>query len=96
VVRVAARVFFASVERIEEQIGPMVAAASPAVIVLDMSRVFDLEYSALKMLTRAEQHQRDAGVMLWLAGLNPEVLAVVQRSLLGKTLGRGAWCSSEP
>ena len=30
----------------------------------------------------------NAGGMLWLAALNPEVLAVVQRSPLGTRLGR--------
>jgi sulfate permease, SulP family len=57
------------------------------VVVLDMSAVFDLEYSALKMLIAAEQRQREAGVSIWLAGVNPDVYAVIQRSSLGDTLG---------
>lgn len=40
------------------------------------------------MLTEAEKRQRDRGVAVWLAGLNPEVLRVVQRSALGDALGR--------
>jgi SulP family sulfate permease len=48
----------------------------------------DLEYTALKMLTKAEKRQRGCGVMVWLVGLNPEVLATVRRSSLGKILGR--------
>jgi sulfate permease, SulP family len=40
------------------------------------------------MLTAAEKRQRDRGVMLWLVGLNPEVLSTVQRSSLGEALGR--------
>ena len=47
---------------------------------------FDLEYSALKMLIEAEQRQREAGVTLWLVGLNPQVYAVIQRSPLGPIL----------
>jgi len=49
--------------------------------------VFDLEYSALKMLTGAEKHNREGGVTLWLAGLAPDVYTVVRRSPLGETLG---------
>ena len=40
------------------------------------------------MLTEAEKRQREIGVMLWLVGVNPEVLRVVQNSELGETLGR--------
>jgi anti-anti-sigma regulatory factor len=57
-------------------------------VALDLSAVPDLEYTALQMLTDAEKRQRARGVSLWLVGLNPEVLAMVQRSSLGKVLGR--------
>ena len=40
------------------------------------------------MLIEAEKRSRDNGVLLWLVGLSPGVLAVVQRSPLGETLGR--------
>ena len=53
-----------------------------------MSGVPDLEYTALKMLTDSEKRARERGIELWLVGLNPEVLKVVQRSPLGETLGR--------
>ena len=39
---------------------------------------------------RAEKRQRGRGVSLWLVGLDPEVLVMVQRSPLGKVLGREA------
>jgi hypothetical protein len=38
------------------------------------------------MLIEAEKRQREAGVMLWLVGLN-QVYAVIQRSPLGPILG---------
>ena len=60
----------------------------PRVVALDFSGVPDLEYTALKMLTEAEKRQRERGVSIWLVGLNPEVLSVIQRSSLGKILGR--------
>jgi hypothetical protein len=49
----------------------------------------DLEYTALKMLIEAEKRQRERGVSIWLVGLNPEALSVIQRSSLGELLGRG-------
>jgi MFS superfamily sulfate permease-like transporter len=86
--RVEGRIFFGNAERIADQIRPLLAEAKPRIVALDLSRVPDLEYTALKMLTEGEKRQRDRGVMLWLVGLNPEVLATVQRSSLGVVLGR--------
>jgi MFS superfamily sulfate permease-like transporter len=57
-------------------------------VLIDCSAVFDLEYTALKMLTEAEENLRRDGIVLWLAALNPEVLAMVKRSQLGQSLGR--------
>ena len=62
--------------------------ANPKVVALDMSGVPDLEYTALKVLIEAEKRQRELGVSIWLVGLNPEVLSVIQRSPLGQILGR--------
>ncbi|HEY7675654.1 MAG TPA: SulP family inorganic anion transporter [Candidatus Methylomirabilis sp.] len=86
--RLEGRVFFANAERVAEKMRPLVAGARPKVVALDLSGVPDLEYTALKMLIEAEQRQRERGVSLWLVGLNPEVLAMVQRSPLGEVLGR--------
>jgi SulP family sulfate permease len=58
------------------------------VVALDVSGVPDLEYTALKMLIEAEQRERQRGVSVWLVGLNPNVLSVIQRSSLGEILGR--------
>ncbi len=86
--RTEGRIFFANAARIGEKIRPLIAEANPRVVAFDLGGVFDLEYTALKMLTGAEQRQRERGVSLWLVGLNPRVLAMVQRSPLGETLGR--------
>ena len=40
-----------------------------------MSRVPDIEYSALKMLMEGERRMTEEGVTVWLAALNPSVLA---------------------
>ncbi|MGB5135753.1 MAG: SulP family inorganic anion transporter [Prochlorococcaceae cyanobacterium] len=44
--------------------------------------LIDLEDSALKMLREAEATLRREGIHLWLAGLNPSVLAVVRYEVL--------------
>ncbi|HEY4368622.1 MAG TPA: SulP family inorganic anion transporter [Steroidobacteraceae bacterium] len=86
--RIGGRVFFLNAQRIAEKLRPLISEARPKVVALDLSGVFDLEYSALKILVEAEQRQRDAGVQLWLVGLSPEVLAIIRRSSLGAALGR--------
>ena len=50
----------------------------------------DLEYTALKMMIEGEKRQRERGVRLWLVGMNPRVLEMMQRSQLGEVLGREA------
>jgi anti-anti-sigma factor len=82
------RIFFANAEHISHKMRPLIDEAKPAIVVLDFGGVFDIEYTALRMLIQAEQRLRQAGVSLWLVGLNPGVLAMVQRSPLGETLGR--------
>ena len=48
--RLGGRLFFLNAERIAEKIRPLISEAKPRVVALDLSGVFDLEYSALKML----------------------------------------------
>jgi MFS superfamily sulfate permease-like transporter len=88
ILRTEGRVFFANAQRIGEQMWPLVKQTQPSVVLIDCSAVFDIEYTALKMLTEAEAKLRADGIALWLAALNPEVLAVVRQSKLGETLGR--------
>ncbi len=87
-VRPEGRIFFANAERIGQKIRALAAEAAPRVVAIDMSAVFDLEYTALKMLTEGEKRQREQGIDLWLVGLTPAVLSMVQRAPLGETLGR--------
>ena len=82
------RLFFVNAERVAQKVRSFADAAKPRVVALDLSAVFDLEYSVLKTLIEAEKRNRDKGVELWLVGLNPGVLEVVRRSPLGETLGR--------
>src|SRR5271166_2259312 len=88
--RLEGRVFFANAERIAEKIRLLVDEAQPKVVALHLRGVPDLEYTALKTLTEAEKRQRERGVSLWLVGLNPGVLQMVQRSPLGASLSQEA------
>jgi sulfate permease, SulP family len=86
-IRVEGRLFFGNTERVLDLVAPLVEAASPRVVVLDCSAIFDLEYSAVKMLSEAEERARNRGGELWLAALNPAARRVVERSPLGRALG---------
>jgi high affinity sulfate transporter 1 len=86
--RLEGRIFFANAELIAQKVRLLADGAKPKVVALDFSGVPDLEYTALKALSAGEKRQRELGISLWLVGLNPGVLQVVQRSPLGRTLGR--------
>jgi sulfate permease, SulP family len=88
ILRTEGRLFFANAQRVADKIRPLVAQANPSVVLFDCSAVTDIEYTAVKMLTEGEEKLRGDGVAVWLAALNPEALAVVQRSKLGAALGR--------
>jgi len=87
-VQLEGRVFFANAERIGDKLKVLIDKAKPRVVALDLGGVPDLEYTALRMLIDAEKREREHGVSVWLVGLNPEVLSMIQRSLLGNVLGR--------
>jgi sulfate permease, SulP family len=86
--RVEGRLFFANAQQVGEVAWPLVEKADPRVVLLDFRAVTDIEYTALKMLVEAEENLRGQGRQLWLAGLNPSVFAMVERSRLGAALGR--------
>jgi len=87
ILRTEGRVFFANAQGIGEKMAALVEQARPSIVILDCSAIPDLEYTALMMLIGAEERLRRQGITLWLAALNPEVLAVVRRSQLAQTLG---------
>jgi MFS superfamily sulfate permease-like transporter len=81
------RIFFVNADNIGRKITQLINATHPKVVVLDMGSVFDIEYTALKMMSDAERRLRREGIVLWLANLTPGVLATVRRSPLGEALG---------
>jgi sulfate permease, SulP family len=86
ILRIEGRAFFANAQQIGDKMWPLLEQANPSVVVIDCSALIDIEYTALKMLTEAEERLRADGIMLGLAGLNPTVLEVVKRSRLGENL----------
>lgn len=88
IVRPEGRIFFVNTQLIADQIRFLVEQQKPKVLVLDLSRVQDIEYSALQMLMEREKRATENGATLWLTGLNPSVLDVVRRSGLADRLGR--------
>jgi sulfate permease, SulP family len=79
-------IFFANAAQIAHKIEPLVREARPKIVAVDASGVLDMEYSALKMFAEVARRQSEHGVRLWLIGMSPRVLAIVQRSPLGQML----------
>ena len=88
IVRPEGRLYFVNAQDVVERIAALVREHKPRVLVLDMSRVPDIEYSALQALMEGEQRMAESGAVLWLAGLNPGVLEVVRHAGLDERLGR--------
>jgi len=88
IIRPEGRLFFVNADYVREAIRELVAQHAPRVVALDMSRVPDLEYSALQSLIEGQKRLTESGVDVWLAGLNPGVLEMVRHSGLADRLGR--------
>jgi high affinity sulfate transporter 1 len=88
IVRPEGRLFFVNAQNVVQQVGALVAKYKPRVLVMDMSRTPDLEYSALHTLIDHEQRATESGIVVWIVDLNPAVLEMVRRSGLYERLGR--------
>ncbi|MFE1599775.1 SulP family inorganic anion transporter [Methylobacterium sp. ID0610] len=84
IIRPEGRLYFANAQNVGDQIRMLIAKHKPRVVALDLSRVPDIEYSALHML---QEGSRRSSVTFWLVGLNPSVLAMVRRSGFDQELG---------
>jgi len=87
IVRPEGRLFFLNAQTVGDRIWALISAEKPRVVALDMSAVFDLEYSALRMMQDGLGVARERGVTFWLVGLNPEALEMVRRAGLDAELG---------
>lgn len=85
--RVEGRLFFANASVAGDKMQLLIQQHQPRVIALDCSALIDIEYTALKMLTEAEQRLAEQGITLWLVAMNPAVLRMVRSSPLGQQLG---------
>jgi anti-anti-sigma factor len=88
ILRPEGRIFFVNAQYIADQVGHLTQQYQAKVLVLDLSRVQDIEYSALKILMDREKSATESGGVFWLAGLNPGVLEVVRRVGFADRLGR--------
>ena len=87
ILRPEGRLFFANAQGVADQVNELVAQYKPRVVALDMSRVPDLEYSALRMLMEGDRRAAERGAVLWLVALNPGVLEVVRNAGFDRQLG---------
>ena len=88
ILRPEGRLFYLNAQAVADRVSALVAQYKPRVLALDMSRVPDLEYSALQVLIQREKSTTESGIVCWLVGLNPEVLATVRNTDLSERLGR--------
>lgn len=88
ILRPEGRLYFVNAQAVADQIKALILKHQPRVLVLDLSRVPDIEYSALQMLVEGEARMADSGPVTWLAGLNPGVMKVVEHAGLAERLGR--------
>jgi len=88
ILRPEGRLFFVNVQYVVDLMKSLIAEYEPRVVVFDMSRVPDIEYSALQALIESEQRAGEQGVERWVVGLNPGVLEVVRASGYDQVLGR--------
>jgi sulfate permease, SulP family len=87
VLRTEGRLYFANAQRTGDKMWQLIHEAKPRVVIFDCGAIPDVEYTALRMLTDAEEKLSAAGTTLCLAALNPTVSRVIEAAPLGKTLG---------
>jgi SulP family sulfate permease len=87
--RTEGRLNFANAANVFARMQALIAQTQPPpqVIVLDCSAIPDIEYTALLMLTEAEQNLRACGIEVWLAGVAPDLRRLLDRTPLGAALG---------
>ena len=88
ILRPEGRLFFVNAQNVSDQIAALITKYQPRVVALDMSRVPDLEYSALQAMIEGEKRLTERGIVVWLVGLNPGVLEMVRHAGLADRLGR--------
>ncbi len=85
--RPAGAIFFANAPRLGHDIRSFITKFSPRALVLDLSAVPDMEYTAVMMLADGEEKVRQDGAVMSLVAMNPDVMEVIRRSPLWERLG---------
>ncbi len=88
IVRPEGRLYFVNAQNVTQQIDALITHYQPRVLAVDLSRVPDIEYSALQALMEGEKRATESGTIVWLVGLNPGVLEVMRHAGLDRRLGR--------
>lgn len=81
------RMYFLNAQNVVDKVASYIEKYKPEVVVLDMSRVQDIEYTALQILIDEKKRMDESNISLWLVALNPSVLKVVRHSALPELLG---------
>jgi len=89
ILRTEGRLNFASVHHAGERMRAVTQGSDATVLVLDLSAVPDIEYTALKQLEKMERNLAAGGTSLWLVGLNARVLETVRHTPLADKLKDG-------
>ena len=88
ILRPVGRLFFANAQGVADRIRTLAGAHRPVVLLLDLSRVFDIEFSALQSLDGEEQRFAREGVVVWISGMNPGVASEAAAYGLPGRLGK--------
>ncbi|GAU85945.1 SulP family inorganic anion transporter [Bosea sp. BIWAKO-01] len=94
IVRPEGRLFFVNAQDVADQISVLVGQHKPRVLALDLSRIADIEYSALQMLLEGEKRMTERGITVWFVDLNPGPLEVIRHAGLDTLLGPDRLLSS--
>lgn len=87
IVRTEGALTYASMPRAADRFNALVESREAGVLLLDLSAVPDIEFTALKQLEEAEEKMAELGTALWVSALNAPVLEAFQRSGLRDRLG---------
>ena len=85
--KIEGRLFFANAQRVADLIRSEQQRIRAQVLMIDCSAVFDVEYTALKVLEQLDDKLRRNGCELWFAGMTRGVFDVVERSGIGSRIG---------
>jgi high affinity sulfate transporter 1 len=84
--RAEGRFYFGNSQMVADRLTHLISLHHPRIVALDLSAISDIEYTALKALTQLDDSLQANGHILWLAGLNPDVMSTLARSPLGQRM----------